>query len=909
MNPLNIISRLFRGPRSKITEESKEEINLANCTLGITRNNERYANPADKNVKQYLDEVLEVYNTTLQVINSGKQFIYDLFRTRCNNVGEVVWKYGMWWRRFVGYNYKNKNILVECDDLLNDKEPEKSILKINKDDEVTLNDENDNLTAAFVRLLKESDSDFPPSVLSHLARGRVHDNESNVVQELYCFAKACPIWLNLYISKKHVVDRKRKNVSPTNMYIQKQWGVEDAECFHFNGCQQQSKNSFENQELSLRQDVTKIGQVYSGIMAMSDFITDNNVDDVIAGIEAKGFYNLSNMQNMVKHLKEREFGFLSHDVDTITKVAETTYQRDLSFNNQKESLKNRKYYGEIRFLNWITPILIVMSNHTSNELWLRAVIDIFLDFTEGNVIDYRDKKVTELVCSMATALGGIVPYPLFHSLCHSPNAETVETSFHVFNKSQSYYTSQKVNRIIFIHVDKFKGYLPGVYYGFGHTGHHYNYLLDCIKLLRTMNYNGLNKYKFRLVECGVHNMLGLGKHDSHNKENMSTTQQKCHKMIMMECHRFINYSLSTHYLLSYYELLKYILTKKTIPSTQLTAKNYKYHSLYDFDSLIKKGMKGAQKEKVKEFEFEFSDPSERAKDVKHIKDNILDWDDPPTETAPDDNSAGFIDFLADDSIDKLETDRYRYLRIWDKYKHIYYRYDKQKEEIKWYPVAFESFITVKNDIIHNDHICIEDWRYYELHYGKTVSLTTHMIGGASLFPHNQSGETVNRQNKNQKKFLKKLTVGQYVTFTAANKEKDRRCYLVRVKDQVSRVAGRILQDTNEDLEDEDSIILKDNRAMEKNDEFMDLALLLSDFWENNICSGYTNCHKTLAVLLQNETNLDQNGKELLLIIEKFNKRETRLITRLMNKHKVPLVSIPVAKKLRKWLKQRSLKKK
>eukprot|EP01084_Bolivina_argentea_P299365 516024_1 len=320
---MNIITRLFRGPRSKIKDESKEEINLANCTLGITRANERYANPADENVKQYFEEVLEVYNTTIQVINSGKEFVYDLFRTRCENVGDVVWKYGMWFRRFVGYNYKNKNILIDCDDLLNDTEPEKAVLQINKDNQVVINDSNKNLTAAFAQLLKENDPEFPPSILSHLARGHVKDTESDLIQQLYCYAKGCPKWLNLYISKQHVLGKRKL------FYIQKQFGDEEEACLHTNGVQQQSKNSLENQEISLRKDITKIGEVYSGLMAMADFITDDNVDNVIAGIEAKGFYNLSNMQNMVKHLKEREFGFLSHDVDTITKISEITYHRDL----------------------------------------------------------------------------------------------------------------------------------------------------------------------------------------------------------------------------------------------------------------------------------------------------------------------------------------------------------------------------------------------------------------------------------------------------------------------------------------------------------------------------------------------------------------------------------------------------
>ncbi len=89
---MDIVSKLFRGPRSMIKDETKEEVNLANCTLGITRINERYANPAHPNVKQYHEEVLVVYNKTIQVINSGKQFIYDLFRTKCQNVGEVIFK-------------------------------------------------------------------------------------------------------------------------------------------------------------------------------------------------------------------------------------------------------------------------------------------------------------------------------------------------------------------------------------------------------------------------------------------------------------------------------------------------------------------------------------------------------------------------------------------------------------------------------------------------------------------------------------------------------------------------------------------------------------------------------------------------------------------------------------------------
>eukprot|EP01084_Bolivina_argentea_P307749 531971_1 len=205
----------------------------------------------------------------------------------------------------------------------------------------------------------------------------------------------------------------------------------------------------------------------------------------------------------------------------------------------------------------------------------------------------------------------------------------------------------------------------------------------------------------------------------------------------------------------------------------------------------------------------------------------------------------------------------------------------------------------------NIHCVPQDMDYYDAHYWKTVGLTTHMIGGASVFKHNISGEVVNRQKKNQKKFGKKLTLSQYVAFTSSNKEKDRRAHFVRLKDQTARVTHQKIINCNEDLEDEDTIVLKDrqNLPMGPNDEFKDLALLLADFYEKTLCSGYTGCQKAILLILSESETLDTNGQELKKVWKKMKDREYRLIKKLSKHHVIADISKPVANKLRIWLKQ------
>eukprot|EP01084_Bolivina_argentea_P307750 531972_1 len=893
---MDILSVLWRGPRSKATE-SNEEVSLANCTLGITKVNERYANAAHPNVNKYFEQVISVYNKTMDSINSNHNWIYHLFRTGGSNIGDYVYKYGMWFIKFSNYIYTNKNILVEYEDLVNEKCPEKSIVKI-ENDEVVINVDNPNLTAAFAKILKENDSEFPPSMLSHLARGAVRSTQEDIIQQLYCYAKACPEWLNLYMSKAPILAQKRV------FYLQKQFGDEEETCLHMSGFQQQSKSSPENKELELKKDITKMGEVYSGIMAMTDMITDENIDAIIAGIESKGIYNLSQMQNIVKHLKEKEWGFLSTEVDTIQQIDEVTYRRDLDFNGEKATLKNRKYFGELRYMNWLTPLTIVMFNYTTNILYNKYWIDAFLDFTEGNIRDFRNRKITQLICSMSSPLGGIVPYTGFETLCHSPNADTVETSFRILNQSQEAYTTKKRDKILFIHVDKFSGFLPGIYKGFGHRGHHFNYLLDCVRCLETMDYTMLEKYIFRIFQCGVHNMLGLGKHVSHNVSNMSKQQHYAHKGIMMELHRFINYSLTLHYMLGYYELLRYILTQKTFPLKQLTAETYKYSTTTDLFALIQKGMKMKKSDKYEEYKI--IPPSENAKQMKFIKENMLpNWDSPPEEKEPEDENEILTKFLNDETIAKVENDDMICIRIFDKYTFIKLKYNKVEKQATFYPPALTPFTTEKDNVIQNNIHCVpQDMDYYDANYWKTVALTTHMIGGASVFPHNISGETVNREKKNQKKFGKKLTLSQYIAFTSSNKEKDRRTHFIRLKDQVARVAHQKIMAYNEDLEDEDTIVLKDrkNLPMGPDDEYKDLAESLDGFYKHSLCTGFSNCQTSILLMLKNE-KLDKNGKELKKVWEKLNDREWRLITKLLKHHVIADISKPVANKLRIWLKQ------
>eukprot|EP01084_Bolivina_argentea_P052536 96503_1 len=266
---------------------------VANCVKGINDRTSRFCSVPDDYVKQYLSERYNLYNNIAKKINEGSQEVAHLFRCKKQLDGRVIYEYGVFFRYFDEFDYKSRNIFMSREQLFGSINGEEPILKWYGKD-IHINEDHPNISKAFAEIIKSADETFPTTILTKLARRKIIDTPNAIRIEFYCKAKACPSDFDLCLSKTVMKDKELINFYGNTK-------SNNEACLHVSGFQQQGIN--DNTDIKL-DDMEKVGEVYSNVLTMASFINDSNIDKILTGNETRGIYNINNLKNKNKKLKE-----------------------------------------------------------------------------------------------------------------------------------------------------------------------------------------------------------------------------------------------------------------------------------------------------------------------------------------------------------------------------------------------------------------------------------------------------------------------------------------------------------------------------------------------------------------------------------------------------------------------------
>eukprot|EP01083_Nonionella_stella_P068169 180779_1 len=860
---VDVASSMYAGVRPM--EDGRT---LANC---LGNNALRFATVPSKSVADNLQKEHDRYNQLISKINSDHSAISHLFRSKSSGVGRPEFQYGIWFRYFDDLDFENKNPWVDYTDLMGCGHDQNDALFILEPSGIIVNPilrTNHTTADKFEQILRKNVPNFPKSF-----RVAIKEVDCKLAQQikcsLYCSARACPMNCTVIIPKMAI----REGMKEFKISII--FGPKDGHCIHVNGAQEQSNKK--DSKLKDYKDLTKIGEVVSNVLTINDMITDANVEDVLSGVNQDCPYNINQLKNKNKALRAAHYDWGHDDIETIRKVQQATYKRDCEFNEEAISNDNGYYFGEIRFLNWIYPALVMIWNYTSIILVWIFVIDIFLDFTEGLVSPFENYPLYNLIASVACPLGGVVSYPLFECITHRPNGECVMLTFLWFFKSFRVFTSAVAwkKKPKYIHCDRFKGFLAGIYKGSGYYGHHYNYLLTSIMAINNQDLSLLSKYWFRLCYCNTHTMLAIGTH----KVNIKTWPKKKqwgHLALMMELHQYIITALNVTDLLAAVNTLKLVLTVSEMSTNTQIEFDY-----FTMDSLIStlqhklEKLQDGESDDTLDDQKEMKKTSEIAADIHTVKE-IYDWEN-PIEAQRQEFDLNCNDFMTNTALNRFETMEYILFRPFAKYRNVVIILDKKsmRSWIMPYNVSFNALIISDDGNISNVTCASDDWTYYVAEHMTNIGCTSHIVIGGSMFSNNIPAEETNRFKKNQMKMWKKPTLGQYVSCVAANREKIRRGIYIREKDICARASWTALKqgnvDNEGDIEMDDGITLKNKNEnkLAKSDEHYETCILLQRFYNAQKATTYAEC----ARILEKEISSTQIIDEHKTLMASFSKKK------------------------------------
>eukprot|EP01084_Bolivina_argentea_P267234 453576_1 len=561
---INVIDTVFKGPTH--LEDGRS---LANCNLGITAKNIRFANKPHPTIQQNFARALKSYQNVLSKINSDSKCIHHILRSRQTN-NDISFEFGIYWIYFNKYNYDDRNTHIlasELEGLLYAEDDDVYVCKYSKKSEIT---------QRLKTLLKNIDEDFPKSVLAHLGRQHVSQNKNKIMFHCYCKLCDCDCQVEIVIPKKPLLSGRLW------FYIQEIFN--GLICIHPYGIQKQYKSDQSNLKV---EDFQKVGCIFSPILTHQHMITDDNIDFVCDGINDEGVYNTNQLQNVLNSKRNDESQLSSGEIEAIRAIAKKLYLRDLEFNDDKPSKDNIYYYGELHHFQWLSPRFAMLYNYSSLELQKEFVIDLFMDFTEGIIAG----KYYNLILSMVNPLGGVLPYPLLEVITEAPTGYTVRISITHYFMAYSIYTKAKFKRLCFWHVDRFKGWIYGIYFGTGYGGHHFQYLLDGVLFMKTMDNKYMLKYWFRICFGECHTMVSLATYTKNltGSEHWKIKENKwAHSCTIMEIHRHITEALNRIDFLMNLNFMKLSLTRKIIPFDEI--KDFKYYGFEDIEKMIQKGI-------------------------------------------------------------------------------------------------------------------------------------------------------------------------------------------------------------------------------------------------------------------------------------------------------------------------------
>eukprot|EP01084_Bolivina_argentea_P267233 453574_1 len=560
---IDVLDTVFKGPR--YLEDGRS---LANCNLGITSKNIRFATKPHPTIKENFEAALRSYQKVVNKFCSDDKCIHRILRAKQSS-GDIHFEFGMYWIYFNRYNYNDKNICIELSDL------QGLIYVENGEVYVCKYDDRHEFTRRLKELLKKVDSDFPKSLLAHLGRQYVSDNTNELIIHCYCKLCDCEVEVDIEIRKKPLIRGNKL------LHIQKKFN--GMICIHPSGIQKQYKS--DKSKLKLK-DYEKIGVIFSPILTHQYMINNENIDDVYDGIHYEGIHNMNQMGNILHAKRIEELGMSVGEIEGIKTISEKMYLRDCKYHNEKPTKENRYYYGELHHFQYLPPQFAMLFNDTSLDLLDGYVVDMFMDFTENLV-----KNKYNLILSMVNPLGGILPYPLMEVICDMPNGYTVRISMTHLFYAKSIYTTAKWKRIYFFHLDRFKGWLYGIYFGNGYGGHHFQYLLDGVLFMKTMDNKYMLKYWFRICFGECHTMVSLATYTKNltGSEHWKIKENKwAHSCTIMEIHRHITEALNRIDFLMNLNFMKLSLTRKIIPFDEI--KDFKYYGFEDIEKMIQKGI-------------------------------------------------------------------------------------------------------------------------------------------------------------------------------------------------------------------------------------------------------------------------------------------------------------------------------
>eukprot|EP01084_Bolivina_argentea_P281499 481636_1 len=800
-NP-DIINCMWTG--AVITDDGKT---LGNCMLGINRLNKRFVTVAEKPVLDALEQARKEYNKVLLLLNSDNKAIYHILRKKPDEeIGRVKFTSGLWWRYFDEFRYEDRNIICDFDDF-------KNLIYKADDGKIAAYKKTDgkNITKEIQNLLKKNFTDFPVSFLSQLAKKKTRDTKTKIDWELRCKGACGPCRMESELTvQKAPLENKKKRIFAAVRFYSRPIKIETKEndeleivhdlksimcCIHPNSIQRQSLTAVSEEMDS--DDFEKIGKTKSPQLMFQTFVKGGDISQIAAGIDMTGIYNVRHIQNLETKLQDKKYGYKEGKLTALCEAAQKSYEADLEFNNEKKNTKNAFYYGGIHHLNFLFPLFIMLYSYVGFWLFEAFVIDVFMDFTESLILAWLGFKVLNFIVSICSPLGGLFPIPLFEVITQSPTGQTVADSWRHFLFGYKMYLGKPLKRTIYIHSDRFRGFLYGCYNGFGHEGHHYNYLLDCIKFLQTMNNVYLSKYLFRLYFGEVHSMLALGKHTKNMPKTWSKHQTYNYLGIRMDLHRYAIYSLNVQKALGNINLFKYISTKNTIDYSK-SCQNFDYvtlQSMYDdIARLVKKGdLRDAYIPR------EAKNVAHTSKEINEVKD-FYNWEEEKiVDEKAQIKTSKFDEFLNDDSIESMQDGIYVYYRPLPDYKWLYGVVNTETCTCTYYPSMNSPMVSKgrRKGTLKNEINCPGEWSYYNDEFVKLFTLETHMLNGGSTHRNNVFSELTNRWKKNQEGHRTAIEVVKYCVETTYNRLVLRQSWFLQFQDQTARQNLKIFKDSTD----------------------------------------------------------------------------------------------------------------